>query len=154
MNTEPLARAAALHPWRTIIVWIVAVVAAFAAVGGTGVFDKLSTDAHLTNNPESQQAYDLIGRHYRGTDFTTEVVVVRNDALARDDPAFQAQLRQLTRAARATGAVADAGEPQVVAGRPRRPHPDPAHAARGRQRRAAHRRSSPRRTASRASRWR
>jgi RND superfamily putative drug exporter len=113
VNTEPLARAAALHPWRTIIVWIVAVIAAVAAVGGTSLFDKLSTDATLTNNPESEQAYDLIGQHFRGTDFTTEVIVVRNDALSTDDPAFQSRLQQLTQAARATGSVAEAGEPQT-----------------------------------------
>src|SRR5829696_2319469 len=75
--------------------------------------DGLSTDAHLTNNPESQRAYDLIGQHYRGTDFTTEVIVVRSDALTVDDRAFQGRLQRLTQDARATGAVASAAEPQV-----------------------------------------
>ncbi|HEV8250231.1 MAG TPA: MMPL family transporter [Gaiellaceae bacterium] len=113
MNTEPLARAAALHPWRTIAAWIAVVILAGVAVVGTKLPDKLSTDANLTNNPESQRAYDLIGQHFRSTNFTTEVVVVRNDALTVDDPAFQSRLQQLTRAARATGAVESAEEPQV-----------------------------------------
>jgi uncharacterized membrane protein YdfJ with MMPL/SSD domain len=112
VNTESLARAAALHPWRTIAAWIGGIVLAVAAVG-TFLGDGLSTDAHLTNNPESERAYDLIGAHFPPSDFTTELVVVRNDSLTVDDRAFRARLEELTRAAGDTSAVARTAEPQV-----------------------------------------
>jgi uncharacterized membrane protein YdfJ with MMPL/SSD domain len=112
VNTESLARAAALHPWRTIAAWIGAIVLAVVAVGAF-LGDGLSTDAHLTNNPESERAYDLIGAHFPAQEFTTELVVVRNESLTVDDPAFAARLEQLTHAARDTGAIARTSEPQV-----------------------------------------
>jgi uncharacterized membrane protein YdfJ with MMPL/SSD domain len=112
VNTESLARAAARHPWRTIASWLAAIVLAVVAVGAF-LGDGLSTDAHLTNNPESERAYDLIGAHFPSSEFTTEVVVLRNDDLTVDDPAFRARLDELTAAARATHVIARADEPQV-----------------------------------------
>jgi len=112
VNTESLARAAALHPWRTLAAWVGAIVLAVAAVA-TFLGDGLSTDATLTNNPESERAYDLIGAHFPGGDFTSELIVVRSDSLTVDDSAFRVRLEQLTGAARATGAVERADAPQV-----------------------------------------
>jgi putative drug exporter of the RND superfamily len=112
VNTESLARAAARHPWRTIVAWLAAIVLGMAAVAAF-LGDGLSTEAHLTNDPESERAYDLIGAHFRAGEFTSEIFVVRNDALTADDPAFRDRLDRLTQAARATGAVERADEPQV-----------------------------------------
>jgi uncharacterized membrane protein YdfJ with MMPL/SSD domain len=112
VSTESLARSAARHPWRTIAAWLGAIVLAVVAVGAF-LGDGLSTDAHLTNNPESQRAYDLIGAHFRSDDFTTELVVVRNDSLTVDDPAFREELDRLRSAGAASSAVERAGEPQV-----------------------------------------
>jgi hypothetical protein len=57
--TRRLATAAARHPWRTVGAWIAAVVVSFGLI----VFflgDALTGEAEQLNNPESQQAYDLM----------------------------------------------------------------------------------------------
>jgi putative drug exporter of the RND superfamily len=112
LNTESLARAAARHPWRTIAAWLATIVVAFVAVAAL-LGDGLSTEAHLTNDPESERAYDLIGAHFPASEFTTEVAVIRHDELTVADPAFQARLDGLTDAAGETGAVERADQPQV-----------------------------------------
>jgi uncharacterized membrane protein YdfJ with MMPL/SSD domain len=87
VNTESLARAAARHPWRTIAAWLATIVVAFVAVVAL-LGDGLSTEAHLTNDPESERAYDLIGAHFPMSEFTTEIAVVRHGELTVADPAF------------------------------------------------------------------
>ncbi|MEX0674143.1 MAG: MMPL family transporter [Gaiellaceae bacterium] len=112
MNTESLARAAARHPWRTIAAWLATIAVAFVAVAAL-LGDGLSTEAHLTNDPESERAYDLIGAHFPASEFTTEIAVVRHGELTVADPAFQARLEELTDAARETGALERTDQPQV-----------------------------------------
>ena len=81
--TERLATAAARRPGLTIGAWIIAVVVSLVLV----VFflgDALSGEAEQLNNPESEQAYQLIGdRLPPDPEFTTDVVLVR----ATGDPA-------------------------------------------------------------------
>ena len=58
--TERLATAAARHPGLTLGAWLVAVVVSLVLI----VFflgDALSGEAEQLNNPESEQAYSLIG---------------------------------------------------------------------------------------------
>jgi uncharacterized membrane protein YdfJ with MMPL/SSD domain len=112
VNTESLARAAARHPWRTIAAWLATIAVAFVAIVAF-LGDGLSTEAHLTNDPESERAWDLIGAHFPASEFTTEIAVVRHDELTVADPAFQARLDELTDAAFETGAVERADQPQV-----------------------------------------
>ena len=112
MNTEYLARAAARHPWRTIAAWVATIAVAFVAVAAL-LGDGLSTEAQLTNDPESERAYDLIGAHFPASEFTTEIAVVRHDELTVADPAFQARLKELTDAAQETGALERTDQPQV-----------------------------------------
>jgi uncharacterized membrane protein YdfJ with MMPL/SSD domain len=112
VNTESLARAAARHPWRTIAAWLATIAVAFVAVAVL-LGDGLSTEAQLTNDPESERAYDLIGAHFPASEFTTEVAVIRHDELTVADPAFQARLDELTDAAQETGAVERVDQPQV-----------------------------------------
>ncbi len=107
--TERLARSAALRPWRTILLWLAAIVIAVVAIGAF-LGDRLTTDAHLTNNPESERGDRLIAEHFPVRDFTTELVVVRHEQLTVDDPAFQSRVELLTR--EAADLVAHAGPPQ------------------------------------------
>ena len=53
--TGRLARASSRHPWRTLALWGVAIVLAIGAIGAL-LEDTLTTDAEMTNDPESYRA--------------------------------------------------------------------------------------------------
>jgi putative drug exporter of the RND superfamily len=92
--TERLARASAAHPWRTVLAWILAIVAAIAAVALL-LSSGLTTDMHVTNNPESMRADALIKERLPNREGVDEVVVVRSATLTTDDPAFRAEVQGL-----------------------------------------------------------
>ncbi len=103
--TERLARSSSRHPWRTLAAWAVAIVVALAFA----IFflpGNLTTNGHVTGNPESKQAEDLFYDRFppdkNGVD---ELVVVRSEAHTAADPAFTAFVRNLLAQARATGVV-------------------------------------------------
>jgi len=104
--TQRLAAAAARHPWRAVAAWIIAVVLAFAVI----VFflgDALTGEAEQLNNPESQQAYDLLAKRLPSTpgEYTSDVVVVRSDSVAPRTPRFQAKVREVVSTLRGTPGV-------------------------------------------------
>jgi putative drug exporter of the RND superfamily len=106
--TARLARACSAHPWRTIGAWVVAVVAAVAALGL--LLGDLTTEGHPTNNPESQRAARAIGRAFpsQPVKAVTDIVIVRSDRYTVDSPPFQAFVQRLAAQGRETGAVAGA----------------------------------------------
>src|SRR5215204_6309529 len=103
--TERLATAAARHPGLTIWAWIAAVVLSIVFV----VFflgDALSGEAEQLNNPESEQAYALIGERLPpDPNFTTDVVLIRSDSVATDSPGFGVRSLPLRQALAATDGV-------------------------------------------------
>ena len=75
--TERLAAASARHPGRTVTVWVAAVLVSIALIV---VFlgDALSGEGEQLNNPESEQAYALMGERLPpDPEFTTDVVLIR-----------------------------------------------------------------------------
>ena len=103
--TGRLARAASLHPWRTLAAWGAAIVLSLVAVGGL-LGSALTTEAEMTNDPESYRAYDLVGEHFPPSDdYVNELVVVRSRSFDVDDPAFRGTVDRLARALEDTGAV-------------------------------------------------
>ena len=77
ISTRALAAASARHPWRTIGAWVVASVAAMAAIavllGGA-----LTTDGEPTNDPSSLAAKDVLLASFPPQDgAATDVVVIR-----------------------------------------------------------------------------
>src|SRR5919204_3109488 len=118
--TERLARSSSRHPWRTFAAWIGAIVAALAL---TIAFlpGNLTTNGHVTGNPESKQAEDLYNERFppdrRGVD---ELIAVRSPTRTVDDAAFRAFVQSLVRKGDATGAVYhastyyDAHDPALV----------------------------------------
>ena len=50
LSTESLARSAARHPWRTLIVWIAALLTA-VALSSVFLGRALTTDSDFTNEP-------------------------------------------------------------------------------------------------------
>ena len=102
--TERLARHAALHPKRVLAIWGGVVVLSIAAIALL-LPSALTTDATVTNNPESEQGYDAIGRLLPPTgDSINEVVLFK--APGRDvtsDPDVRREVEALAAAIEATG---------------------------------------------------
>ena len=58
-STEALADASARHPWRVIGLWL-ALLLGSAVVIWTLLSSSRTTETHVTNNPESEQADSLL----------------------------------------------------------------------------------------------
>ena len=103
--TERLATAAARRPGLTIGAWITAVVVSIVLVAFF-LGDALSGEAEQLNNPESEQAYALIGERLPpDPNFTTDVVLIRSDSVATDSPGFGVRSLPLRQALEATDGV-------------------------------------------------
>jgi len=95
----------ARHPWRVIASWIVAFV---IGIGLTGAFiGDLTTESSVTNNPESEQAYDLMGSRirYDPNEEVNELIVVHSPTFTADDPEFRLEVFELVSLIRREGAV-------------------------------------------------
>ena len=101
--TGRLARASSLHPGRALAAWGAALLLSLAAIVGL-LGSALTTDAEMTNDPESYRGYDLIAEHFPPTgDYVNELVVVRSRTLTVDDAAFRAKVDSLRGAIEETG---------------------------------------------------
>jgi uncharacterized membrane protein YdfJ with MMPL/SSD domain len=116
--TKRLAAASARHPWRTVGAWVAAVVLSFGLIG-LFLGDALTGEAEQLNNPESEQAYDLIDERLPPTpgDYTSDVVLVRSDALTADDPRFQAKVEDVVDRLRETPGVVNVVDEPVARNR-------------------------------------
>jgi RND superfamily putative drug exporter len=94
--TGRLARACASHPWRTVGAWAAALVVA-VGLAATLLPGNLTTEGHVTNDPESLRGYDAIDRAALGRDQRSEVVVVRSERYTVDDPRFAKPFLELAR---------------------------------------------------------
>jgi uncharacterized membrane protein YdfJ with MMPL/SSD domain len=103
--TERLARACSRRPWRTVGAWVGAIVLALvlAAVFLPG---NLTTNGHVTGNPESKQAEDLFQSRFppdrNGVD---ELIVVRSPTRTVNEPGFRVFVRRLLARGEATGVI-------------------------------------------------
>ena len=119
--TGRLARASSRRPGRTLALWGIALVLSFAAIGSL-LGSTPTTDAEMTNDPESYRAYDLIGEHFPPKDDqVNELVVFRSSTSSVDEPAFRARVEALVAALEQTGATSsvhsyyETGERTLVA---------------------------------------
>ena len=111
--TERLARWSSLHPWRTVIAWVVVVVIAFVAIAAL-LGDALSTEAEVTGVTESQRAEELQFERFPTTRAQqerdiTEVVVVRGAPPERAE-----QIARDLREAGATEVITPADEESLI----------------------------------------
>src|SRR5689334_15262645 len=93
LSTMGLARASARHPWRTLRLWLIVVVAAGALQATLG--GALKSAGDITNNPDSKQAQTLIERRI-GKEPLTETVVIRSRRATVDDAAFRSVVERTT----------------------------------------------------------
>ena len=63
LSPESLARASSRHPWRTLGIWIVLIVA-MGAVSSSLLSGVLSQDIAFTNKPESVKAQDILDTRF------------------------------------------------------------------------------------------
>jgi RND superfamily putative drug exporter len=99
MNTtklERIALASARHPWRTIGVWVAAMLVAFVAIGAL-LGGALTTEGKPTNNPESERAEDVREAAFPAASSAaiTDIVVVRSSRYTVDAPQYRAFIRTL-----------------------------------------------------------
>jgi RND superfamily putative drug exporter len=110
--TERLARAAALHPRRTIGAWAAAFVVAVAAIALL-LPSAITTEADVTSDSESRRGYDLMFSHLPprpptesdDIEAVNEVVVARAPGRNIEDAAVRAEVERLAAALEATGAT-------------------------------------------------
>jgi RND superfamily putative drug exporter len=103
LSPESLARASSRHPWRTIGIWVVVLVAAFGASAAL-LGDALTTDFDFTNNPEAKRAQQLLEDRALVSDVIPETIVMTGDDGAVQDPAFVGQVNAALDDLRALGA--------------------------------------------------
>ncbi len=94
LSPRALARVSSRRPWRTIGVWLLALVVA-GIVTSRLLGDALTTDVDLLNEPEAKKAQTLLEERLRGVERTTEMVIVSSRSATVDDPAFRAYVERL-----------------------------------------------------------
>jgi putative drug exporter of the RND superfamily len=95
LNPETIARASSRHPWRTIGVWLVLIVA-MGAVSSALLADVLTQDIQFTNRPESVQAQDVLDTRFgQSRTEDTEFLIVHSDQFTVLDQEFVAFVKQL-----------------------------------------------------------
>src|SRR3990170_2059130 len=89
LSPRALSRASARHPWKVVAVWAAIFV---ISIGLTSAFlsDALTTEADVTNSPDSKVGWALLEQRLRGPTPVNEAVVIRSETLTVDDPAFRA----------------------------------------------------------------
>ncbi|MCP9487745.1 MAG: MMPL family transporter [Gaiellaceae bacterium MAG52_C11] len=102
--TERLARHAALHPKRVLAIWGGIIVVSIAAITLL-LPSALTTDATVTNDPESQQGYDAIRNAFppTGDDVHEVVLVSAPGADVTADAGVRAEVERLAAELERTG---------------------------------------------------
>jgi RND superfamily putative drug exporter len=99
-----LAERATARPRRAFLVWALLAVLGLVATGGL-LGSALTDTGAVTNNPESEQAKELIDKRLPGRTKVDEVLIVRSERARVTDAAFRARVRSLVGEARHTGGV-------------------------------------------------
>ena len=95
LSTESLARASASRPKRTIAIWLVVLIAAFASIG-TLLDGTMTTEFSFFSNPDSKQGDTLLEERLRGPADVQEVVIVRSATQTVDDAAYRGYVEDLS----------------------------------------------------------
>ncbi len=117
LSTESLARACALHPWRTVMAWIAAVVLSSGIVVML-LGDTLTTEGEVTSATDSKRAEELLLEHFppspdQAGRATSEVVVVSFESGEVDTARVEALAEEL-RQAGATNVITPADDERLV----------------------------------------
>jgi RND superfamily putative drug exporter len=91
LTPESLARASSRHPWRTLGLWLVLIVA-MGGLSSALLGDVLNQDIAFTNSPESVRAQDVLDQRFTAGNEpdSTEYFVIQSQSLTVDEPQFEA----------------------------------------------------------------
>jgi uncharacterized membrane protein YdfJ with MMPL/SSD domain len=105
LSPSRLTSSSARHPWRVIGAWFAALLVGVALTAA--FIGDLTTESNVTNNPESEQAYQLLGSRiaYDPSEQVNELIVVESPTLSADSPEFRRKVEGLAAAIRKQGAV-------------------------------------------------
>ena len=104
LGPRRLAELSIARPRRVVAIWAALFLVGALLAGGL-LPSALITEDHVTNNPESQRAQQLIERRLPDHNAVDEVVIVRSDRALVSDPHFADHVRRLVDALGRTGAV-------------------------------------------------
>ena len=104
LSPEALSTASARHPVRTLLIWVVALVAGFMSSGAM-LGSALTGDADLMNSPESVRAQELIEDRL-GADTIGQVLILHSDDMVFEDGPFADRINAVVDAAPDHGVVA------------------------------------------------
>src|SRR3954463_6782760 len=99
-----LASYATRRPRRVLAIWGGVVLISLALTAGL-LGSSLTSEATLTNNPESLRAKDLMDARLPSTDKVDEVIVVRSERAVVSDPVFRERVLALVDDARGSHSV-------------------------------------------------
>ena len=91
ISPQTVARYSALHPRRTIGLWVVLVVAAFAIIG-TLLSGALTAQYVFFGNPASQVGRDLLAKRMGMPQKAHEIVIVSSPTQTASTPAFRQEI--------------------------------------------------------------
>ena len=97
LSPESLARASSRHPWRTLGVWLVVIIAA-GMLSSAMLSGVLNQDIAFTNKPESVKAQDILDARFTvggNKADSTEFFVIQSKSLTVDDPQYRALVTDL-----------------------------------------------------------
>jgi putative drug exporter of the RND superfamily len=103
LNPETIARASSRHPWRTVGVWMLILVAGIISLS-TLLGPALTTSFDFTNTPEAKRAKQILEEQALAQDIVTETFVVAGSQPGvAQDPAFTQRVNDLLGSLEALG---------------------------------------------------
>jgi RND superfamily putative drug exporter len=107
-----LARACALHPKRTLLAWLVVLLASFACIA---TLLELSSEADLTGKPESRRAAEVVFANNLYEQHPVDaIVVVRSERHRVDSPVFRRYVDRISAEVASAGLHAEEAGPREV----------------------------------------
>lgn len=88
ISTVSFARICSRHPWLTISLWILVVVASLVLIK-LFIGDALTSDIKFTSDRESSTANTLLEERLRGETKAKDYIIIKSETLTVDDQAFQ-----------------------------------------------------------------
>ena len=95
-STRAIVRRSARHPWRVVVIWLIAVIAGLM-LNAKFLSSALTTEVRFTGNPQAKQAATILDKRLLGPTHVSEVVIVQSPTRTVNDPAFRAFVETLRR---------------------------------------------------------
>jgi RND superfamily putative drug exporter len=105
LSTGTIARACARRPWLVVAVWLALLAAGVALTSQIG--SVLTSEFSFSTKPDSIRADELLEERLRGPEQGREIIIVRSEDRAVDDPQFRAAAERIVGELRALDGAVD-----------------------------------------------